>query len=59
MNRNQEAYNSMAHKAIGETKRHNSIWKDNKVFTNTVAQIESLFVEIDETNARQNKKTKD
>jgi len=57
MNRTQEAYNSMAHKTIGETKRHNNIWKDNKVFVNTVTKIDGLFVEIEETNARQNKKT--
>ena len=57
MNRKQEAYNLMAHKTIGETKRHSDIWKGNKVFGNTVVKIDGLFVEIEETNARQNRKT--
>ena len=57
MNRKQEAYNSMAHKTIGETKRHNDIWKGNKIFVGTVTKTEELFTEIEKTNARQNKKT--
>ena len=57
MNKKQEAYNSMAHKTIGEMNRHNDIWKDNKIIVDTVANIEKFFVEIEETNARQNRKT--
>ena len=54
MNKNQEAYKSMAMKTIGEMQKHNKIWKANKVISGTVNDIETLFVEIDKTNARQN-----
>jgi len=57
MNKTQEAYNSMAHKTIGELQRHSDIWTGNTIITNTVATINQIFVEIDETNARQNRKS--
>ncbi len=54
MNKSQEAYKSMAMKTIGEMHVHNSIWKANKVIGGTVTGIETIFAEIDKTNARQN-----
>ncbi len=57
MDKNQESYNSMGRKAIGEMNRHNLIWKDNKVITATVMNITGLFGEIDVTVERQNRKT--
>jgi len=58
MTRKQEAYNSMAHKAIGEMNRHNNIWKSNKVISGTVEKITGLFKQIETANARQNITTK-
>ncbi len=58
MTKRQEAYYSMALKAIGEMNRHNAIWKDNKVITSTIKVSTGLFKEIETANARQNQSTK-
>ncbi len=58
MNKRQEAYNSMAHKVIGEMNRHHDSWKSNSVISSTVEKINGLFKKIEKTNARQNQSTK-
>jgi len=58
MTKNQEAYRSMAEKVLGEMKRFQDAWTNDKVITGTVAKIEAKLAEIKKYAQQQSVTTK-